>query len=344
MIAVDPLVCALIPIVLLIQEFTFPINFLLQVIGIMPSEETYATQVNELFEIEAKHLYNKFFKAAQASISGIFLGLLLSVNGSFESSFYYTAIICCGGAYFLVGFFLTNPIGKYFGKLLTSINSNILNRTVKNIWETEYAMSTMADSMKSINADYEHEVEFFEKVLIGFVLGGYGYIPGIGPILATFSEYISDPGLCRSGIFNLSIAYIFKIIAFICIIVGIMLGLKSDTNEFIILIVIFAILQFIDMYDEIAGMINDDNNWEIQKSLDTHIKKCCKKENKKLENPEVLNNKDTIHQLIEQKLDDSILQPSPQLVNSSLIGSKLSASQNKRSITNTPNLKMIEMI
>ncbi|CAL6112119.1 Conserved_hypothetical protein [Hexamita inflata] len=288
LIVIDPVVCALIPIVLLIQEFTFPMNFFIQVIGIIPSEETYAKQVNELFEIRPGHLYNKLFKAAQACISGIFLGLLLSVNGNFEMSFYFITIICCGAAYFFIGFFLTNPFGRAIGKRIAAIDAPRFQLTRRDIGDSEEAMSTMADSMKDINADYEHEVEFFQKILVSFVLGGYGYIPGIGPILATFCEYLSDPGLTRSGTFEFSVAYIFKILAFVSIILTILLGLKTDNIAYIVFLSIFGFLVAIDNYDEIASMVNDPRNWEIQKGIDNILKKMkckkCARKNKKMKN------------------------------------------------------------
>ncbi|CAL5975586.1 Conserved_hypothetical protein [Hexamita inflata] len=273
LLVIDPAVCLLIPIVLLIQEFTFPMNFFIQVIGIIPSEETYAKQVNELFEIRPGHLYNKLFKAAQACISGIFLGLLLSVNGNFEMSFYFITIICCGAAYFFIGFFLTNPFGRAIGKRIAAIDAPRFQLTRRDIGDSEEAMSTMADSMKDINADYEHEVEFFQKILVSFVLGGYGYIPGIGPILATFCEYLSDPGLTRSGTFEFSVAYVFKVLTFIFIILSIVTGLKTDSAGYIVFIILFGILVAIDQYDEIASMVNDPRNWEIQKGIDILIKK-----------------------------------------------------------------------
>ncbi|CAL5985258.1 Hypothetical_protein [Hexamita inflata] len=224
----------------------------MQLIGITPPVEQYSKVASKLFDIRLGNIYVKLAKTGQVCITGMLFGLFVFRNHTLQPLFYITVFLCCSCTYFLNGYVLANTFGKFLGNQLSIGIYQHFQQIVEAVSSSELFLSEMADSLKQISSDYQHTPQFIDQQ-INLMLGSYGYILGVGPLLSTLAKLMCDPGLIKSNTMQFSVKYILSIVNFTLILLVLIIGLKQAGNTYIIFISVFGVVYAIVQFDNIAG-------------------------------------------------------------------------------------------
>ncbi|CAL6089276.1 Hypothetical_protein [Hexamita inflata] len=264
------------------QDFSGLCPFILQVFGICDHQDEFAKQTSIMLATDVQSISKRFFTAIEALGVSLFFGLLFTKNQDVSInpiSQWHSIIFCL--TIFLTPFVTKNVLGIQLSKLFVKYDSQLETNTknleaqdidaksqyqIKNystqnniiILQCQLTQSSFEyhKSLLNVRGDYQHELDYYQEFLSGFIFNGYGIIPGFGIILATIAKYMNSIGLATNGekislktckqCGIVSIKIIFELFLVMFLIGGITLALCSDEEGvYLGFIITFIILYYI---------------------------------------------------------------------------------------------------